>query len=90
MGKAKAAPAASAASKGGRAQGTPNYMAEENCACALAALEASELKQTQPVCDLVGEAQRRYSAHLDMVKQVERRQLLLLTLATTRVRHVEL
>ena len=67
MPKQAPAKSAAAASKGGRTLGTPNYIPEENAACALAALEASESKQTQPACDLTAEAQKRYPAQLDVV-----------------------
>ena len=54
----------------GREQGTPNYVAQENLAIALAALEASELKQQQTGVDLSAEAAKVYAKHLDDVVAV--------------------
>lgn len=51
----------------GRTPGVPNYNDRENLAIALAGLEASEMKQTQPSVDLHAEATKVYPNNLDMV-----------------------
>ena len=56
--------------KVGRGAGTPNYVPNENLACALASLEASESKQTMASVDLNAEAADRYAAQLKAVNKL--------------------
>ena len=52
---------------GGRPAGTPNWLKEEHLACALAAIEAKDMKQTQSGLDLVATAEGLYARNLKNV-----------------------
>ena len=56
-----------ATAKAGRLPGVPNYLAQENLAISLAALEASEMRQTQPEIDLSATTDAKYGAQLTTV-----------------------